>query len=82
MITLSEAVNSSGVTTNLTIFFCLDARYLDILASVPVSVYALDMLTYSEGFSGFLQLYLIGVVIAKGVDIEDDYILGACTRSA
>ena len=46
---------NTSFTSGLAIFFCLDAGYLDILASVSTLVNASNMLTHSKGFPSFLR---------------------------
>ena len=94
---LSKMINVSGITTmntsftsGLAIFSCLDAGYLDILASVFVSVNASNMSTHSGDFSGFPQPSLSDDKVAKDTNrvacigaagIGSIYTRDTCARS-
>lgn len=95
--TFLKMINSSGVKTmntsfisGPTIFSCLDAGYLNILAFVSVLVNTSNMSTYSRSFPSFLQPSLSNgkgansinrLACTRAAGIESTYTRDTCAKS-
>lgn len=67
--------------TCLAIFFCLNIEYLNSLASLSLSIYVANILTYSKVFSSFLPSLLIKEKDIKSVDISSLWLSNTCIES-